>query len=411
VSDGSLLEIGPATLKEQGATPIKSGDMSYRRRDVLSLSKGNPMNYKVFTSESVAAGHPDKICDQISDAIVDEAIAANPNSKVAVETLVTKNRVVIAGEVTTTKKLRYKEIAKGVISDLGYTKKDYGFSYHSPIEVYIHHQSPEIALGVDTGGAGDQGMMFGYAVRETPTLIPLPIAIAHKLVERLDKVREEKIIPYLKPDGKSEVTLGYENGKPKLLEKVILAACHEEKIKIGELREDIFRFVVTPVLEQFHFKIFRKDLIVNGTGLWITPGPASDTGVTGRKIMVDSYGAYGRAGGGAFSGKDPSKVDRSGAYAARYVAKNIVAAKLATKVEVQLAYVIGQRDPIAKEIETFGTEKKPHKVIADFAWALLDLSVPGIIEGLRLKQPIYRKTAAYGHFGRDSFPWEKTKSK
>ncbi|OGY20939.1 MAG: methionine adenosyltransferase, partial [Candidatus Woykebacteria bacterium GWA1_44_8] len=279
------------------------------------------------------------------------------------------------------------------------------------IEVHIHQQSPEIALGVDTGGAGDQGMMFGYAVDETPELMPLPITLAHKLVERLDQAREEKDIPYLKPDGKSEVTLKYDNGKPGSLERVVLAACHEEKIKNSQLKEDLFKFVVTPVLEQFDLKILRKDLIVNGAGLWTTPGPASDTGVTGRKIMVDSYGAYGRAGGGCFSGKDPTKVDRSGAYAARYIAKNIVATGLASKVEVQIAYVIGQRNPIAKDVETFATEKKSHKVIRDFAWSLLDLSVPGIINGLNLKQPIYRETARYGHFGRNDFPWEQVVDK
>jgi S-adenosylmethionine synthetase len=369
------------------------------------------MNYKVFTSESVASGHPDKICDQISDAVVDAALAKDPNAKVAVETLVTKNRVVLAGEVTTHHtSLNYEKIARCTINDLGYTKRGFGFGSFSPIEIYVHQQSPEIALGVDTGGAGDQGMMFGYAVAETPEFMPLPISIAHKLVERLDEVREEKILPFLKPDGKSEVTIEYNKGKPVSLERVVLAACHEEKIKSAQLHEDLYKLVVTPVLGQFNLKIYQKDLIVNGTGVWTTPGPASDTGVTGRKIMVDSYGAFGRAGGGCFSGKDPTKVDRSGAYAARYIAKNIVAANLANKVEVQIAYVIGQRNPIAKDIETFGTERKPHKVIHDFAWRLLDLSVPGIINGLNLKQPIYRETARYGHFGRNNFPWEQIKT-
>jgi S-adenosylmethionine synthetase len=293
---------------------------------------------------------------------------------------------------------------------LGYTKPEFGFSDESPIEVYIHQQSPEIALDVETGGAGDQGMMFGYATAETPELMPLPITLAHRLVEQLDKVREKKIIPYLQPDGKSEVTLKYDNGQPTSLERVVLAACHEERVKNNELTEDLYNHVVVPVLKRFNLKAAKKDLApVNGGGVWITPGPATDTGVTGRKIMVDSYGAYGRAGGGCFSGKDPTKVDRSGAYAARYVAKNIVAAGLADKVEVQIAYVIAQRDPIAKDIETFGTEKKPPKVIRDFAWSLLDLSVPGITQGLNLKQPIYRKTASYGHFGRDCFPWENIK--
>jgi S-adenosylmethionine synthetase len=365
------------------------------------------MNYEIFTSESVSSGHPDKICDQISDAIVDAALSSDPNSKVGAEALVTKNRIIIAGEVTAENHLDYEKIAKDTIADLGYTKPEFGFSIFSPIEVFIHHQSPEIALEVESGGAGDQGMMFGCAVNETPNLMPLPITIAHKLVERLDTTRMEKVIPYLKPDGKSEVAVKYEGGKPVSLERVIIAACHEENISKSQLKEDLSKFVVLPVLEELGLKTPRENLIVNGEGIWITPGPATDTGVTGRKIMVDSYGAYARAGGGCFSGKDPTKVDRSGAYAARYIAKNIVAAGLADKVEVQLAYVIGRPEPIAKGIETFGTEKKPNKVISDFAWGLLDLSVPGIISGLDLKRPIYRKTSSYGHFGRYSFPWEK----
>ena len=367
------------------------------------------MHYKIFTSESVAAGHPDKICDQISDAIVDAAITYDPNAHCGIEALVTTNHVTIAGEVKIKKgaMLDYERIAREIIKDLDYINPEFGFDQKAKIDCLVHQQSQEIADDVDTGGAGDQGMMFGYAIRETPQLMPLPITLAHRLVERLDEVRTEKIIPYLKPDGKSEVTLKYDNGKPVSLERVILAACHEEKIKNNELAEDLYNHVVVPVLEQFNLKVSRKDLTVNGGGIWITPGPATDTGVTGRKIVVDSYGAYGRAGGGCFSGKDPTKVDRSGAYAARYIAKNIVAVGLADKVEVQIAYVIAQKDPIARDIETFGTEKKSPKVIHDFAWSLLDLSLPGIIKGLDLKQPIYRKTAAYGHFGRNNFPWEK----
>src|SRR3989344_8780398 len=365
------------------------------------------MNYKVFTSESVAAGHPDKICDQISDAIVDAALSQDPYSKVAVETLVTKDQVVLAGEVTTKARLDYKEITASVIRDLGYTNGLFGFSDKSPVLVKIHEQSPEISIGVGAGGAGDQGMMFGFAINETPTLMPLPISIAHALTERLDQVREQKILPYLRPDGKSEVAVTYSRGKPKSVERVILAAAHSEKIDNRQLKDDLYQHVVKPVLAKFGFKLSKKDLVVNGTGVWHIPGPTSDTGVTGRKIIVDSYGAFARVGGGAFSGKDPTKVDRSGAYAARFIAKNIVAKELAEKCEVQLAYVIGQRDPITRDIETFGTEKKPIRVIRDFAWKLLDLSVPGIIEGLNLRRPIYRETARYGHFGRDSFPWEQ----
>ena len=369
------------------------------------------MNYKVFTSESVAAGHPDKICDQISDAIVDAALSQDPYSKVAVETLVTKDQVVLAGEVTTKARLDYKEITASVIRDLGYTNGLFGFSDKSPVLVKIHEQSPEISIGVDAGGAGDQGMMFGFAINETPTLMPLPISIAHALTEKLDQVREQKILPYLRPDGKSEVTVTYSRGKPKSVGRVILAAAHSEKIDNRQLKDDLYKYVVKPVLAKFEFKLSKKDLVINGTGVWHIPGPTSDTGVTGRKIIVDSYGAFARVGGGAFSGKDPTKVDRSGAYAARFIAKNIVAAGLADKAEVQIAYVIGKKNPVAFSIETFGTEKKKLSAIEDFAKGLIDLSVLGILDTLDLRRPIYRKTAQYGHFGRDGFPWEVINSR
>jgi S-adenosylmethionine synthetase len=361
-----------------------------------------------FTSESVAAGHPDKICDQISDAVLDAALTVDPMSRVAVETLVTVNRVVMAGEVTCPKKLDYDAIARGVIRSLGYTRDMYNFSYKSPVSVYIHQQSPDIAVGVDSGGAGDQGMMFGYATRESAELMPMPIILAHRLVQRLDEVREKKILPFLRPDGKSEVKVLYENGKPKAVERVVIAVPHDPKITNEELTKKLIANVITNVLSAYHFKTPSGDhIIVNGSkGRWEVGGPASDTGVTGRKIIVDTYGAFARHGGGAFSGKDPTKVDRSGAYACRYIAKNIVAAHLADRAEVRVAYVIGQREPIDREIETFGTEKCKLSVIEDFAWKLLDMSVPGILEGLRLRRPIYRETACYGHFGRDSFPWE-----
>lgn len=361
-----------------------------------------------FTSESVAAGHPDKICDQISDAVVDAALTEDPMSRVAVETLVTVNRVVMAGEVTCAKKLEYEHIARTVIKSLGYTNGIYNFSYKSPVSVYIHQQSPDIAAGVNDGGAGDQGMMFGYATRESKELMPIPIILAHRLVQRLDEVREKKILPFLRPDGKSEVKVLYENGKPKAVERVVIAVPHDPKITNGELTQKLIAKVITPVLSAYHFQApSRSKIIVNGSkGRWEVGGPASDTGVTGRKIIVDTYGAFARHGGGAFSGKDPTKVDRSGAYGCRYIAKNIVAAGLADRAEVRVAYVIGQRDPIARDIETFGTEKKSLSVIGDFAWNLLDMSVPGILEGLNLRRPIYRETARYGHFGRDSFPWE-----
>ncbi|HEX7456077.1 MAG TPA: methionine adenosyltransferase [Candidatus Nanoarchaeia archaeon] len=370
------------------------------------------MNYKVFTSESVAAGHPDKICDQVSDALLDATLLTDPKARAGIEVLVTTNHLTIAGEVKIKNgaRINYKQIARGVIKQLGYTNSRFGFDTEAKIDVLVHEQNQEIADGVDIGGAGDQGMMFGYAVKETPTLMPLPITLAHELVKKLDEVREGRTIPYLRPDGKSEVTMEYKNGNPVSLERVVLAACHSEEVKNIQLKEDLYKFVVTPALNKFNLKVERKNLIVNGEGIWITPGPATDTGVTGRKVIVDSYGAYGRAGGGCFSGKDPTKVDRSGAYAARYIAKNIVAAGLADKVEIQIAYVIGQPQPIAKDIETFGTEKKPPRIIKDFAWNLLDLSVSGIIKGLDLQRPIYRKTAAYGHFGRNRFPWESIKN-
>lgn len=366
--------------------------------------------YKLFTSESVASGHPDKVCDQVSDAIVDAALSNDPFSKVAVETLVTKDRVILAGEVTTKGKIDYEEIAREVIADLGYTKEDLGFSHNSPVEIYIHSQSSEIAAGVGNEGAGDQGMMFGFATNETKSFMPMPIAIAHDLTEGLDKLRESGKLPYLLPDGKSEVSVSYENNRPTSVERVIMAVAHEKSIDAQELTEDLFKNLIEPTLAKFKFKIDKSKLIINGAGPWTTPGPASDTGVTGRKIVIDTYGGFARAGGGAFSGKDPSKVDRSGAYAARYLAKNIVAAGLADQVEIQVAYVIGQKEPVAKAVETFGTEKKPLSVVEDFAWNLLDLSVVDILNKLDLRKPVYRSTAAYGHFGRDSFSWEKVAS-
>jgi len=365
------------------------------------------MNYCYFTSESVCEGHPDKICDQISDSIVDNALKVDPYSRVAVETMVTKNQVSMAGEVTCTKPLNFDKIARRLIKKLSYTKKEYNFSDKSPINVYIHQQSADIALGVDKGGAGDQGMMFGYAVAETPELMPLPITLAHRLAQRVDELKKKKL-PYLRPDGKTEVTIKYEKCQPVGVERMIVAVPYDTRVSKEQLTADLYKNLVLPVLESYKQKpVNIKSLIVNGTGKWEIGGPAADTGVTGRKIIVDTYGAMSRIGGGCFSGKDPTKVDRSGAYAARYIAKNIVAAGLASRCEVQIAYVIGYKLPIAKAIETFGTETKRLKVIEDFAWKLLDLSVEGIINGLSLRQPIYQKTARYGHFGHQNYPWEK----
>lgn len=361
-----------------------------------------------FTSESVAAGHPDKICDQVSDAIVDAALSIDPKARVAVETLVTTNRIVLAGEVTVAGRLNYEKIARDTIHSLGYTNGIYNFSSHSPISVYIHEQSPDIAVGVDSGGAGDQGMMFGFACNETPEKMPLPIVLAHRIVERMDATRESRVLPFLRPDGKSEVSVSYERGKPVSIDHVVIAVPHDPEVSQAEVKKELINRVINPVLKAYGLKLGSvKDVTVNGTGKWEIGGPASDTGVTGRKIIVDTYGAFSRHGGGAFSGKDPTKVDRSGAYACRYIAKNIVAAGLADRCEVRVAYVIGRREPLAKALELFGSEHQSIASIEDFAWKLLNLSVPGILEGLNLRRPIYRDTARYGHFGRDGFPWEQ----
>jgi len=365
------------------------------------------MDYQYFTSESVAAGHPDKVCDQISDAVLDAAIKAYPKSRVAVETLVTANQVVMAGEVTCPEKLNFEKISRGVIKRLGYIDPILNFTDKSPVSVYIHQQSPDIALGADKDGAGDQGMMFGYAVKETKELMPLPIVLAHRLVEKMDQLRESGKIPCLRPDGKSEVKVRYEKGKPVAVEKVVFAAPHNQCVSKKELQKILYRKIIVPLLNSYGFSVKLGDCVLNGTGKWEIGGPATDTGVTGRKIIVDSYGGMARIGGGCFSGKDPTKVDRSGAYGARFIAKNIVANGLADRCEVQLAYVIGLAQPITIAIETFGTEKKKMRVIEDFAEKILNLSVRGIIEGLNLRQPFYEKTAAYGHFGRKEFPWEK----
>jgi S-adenosylmethionine synthetase len=366
------------------------------------------MDNYIFTSESVCAGHPDKICDSISDAILDEVLKQDAFGRVAIETLVTFNKVIIAGEITAHAKIDFEKIARTRIKDLGYIDLSFNFSDKSDIEAYVHHQSPEIARGVKTKkGAGDQGMMFGFAVNETKTLMPMPITIAHKLAQRIDEVREKKIIPYLRPDGKTQVTIEYKNGVPRNILQVVIAVPHNENVKLEQVKKDLYKQVACKVLDEFGFKINEKNLIVNGTGVWHKPGPASDTGLTGRKIIVDTYGGYAKVGGGAFSGKDPTKVDRSGAYAARFLAKNIVREKLAQKAEVRLAYFIGAKKPTMQEVETFGTAKVSEKTIKDFMSKLLDTSVEGIINGLNLQRPIYLETSTYGHFGREQFPWEK----
>jgi len=365
------------------------------------------MKYCQFASESVCAGHPDKICDQISDAILDRALSIDNNSRVAIETLVTQNKVVLAGEVTCSQKIDFENIAKKVITNLGYDKENYGFGSNSDIEIFVHQQSNDIALGVDNDGAGDQGMMFGYACSETSQLMPLPITISHELCRKMDELQFEQL-KYLRPDGKAEVVVDYENNKPIKVSKIILAKPFDIKISDQQIKSDLYNLAVLPVLEKYNLnKVSMDEVILNGTGKWEIGGPASDTGVTGRKIVVDTYGGMGRIGGGCFSGKDPTKVDRSAAYAARFLAKNVVAHNLAERCEIILAYVIGQKYPVLKDIELFGTEKKDKKDIKNFVWNLMDLSVKGIIDKLDLKKPIYGKTAAYGHFGYDQYPWEK----
>jgi S-adenosylmethionine synthetase len=364
-------------------------------------------NATLFTSESVCAGHPDKICDAISDAIVDALLAIDPSSRAGVETVAGANKIALFGEIKTTAELNYEKIVRDKVAALGYTNPAWGFSGESEFSNDIHQQSPEIALGVDQDGAGDQGMMFGYACSETPELMPLPIALAHALTRRIDVARESAELKWLRPDGKAQVTVRYENDKPVAVEKVVAAVAHSEDTSAEQVRADIIKVVIVPVLKQYGFNPPEdEDIIVNGTGLWHIPGPESDAGLTGRKIVVDTYGGYARVGGGAFSGKDPSKVDRSGAYAARYIAKNIVAAGLATKCEVGLAYVIGQPKPLMQTIETFGTATVSEEELYEFKDKLIDTSVKGITETLDLHRPIYGQTSAYGHFGKPELPWE-----
>ncbi len=362
---------------------------------------------KIFTSESVCAGHPDKICDQISDAILDEVLRHDPYGRVAVEVLAGFNKLVIAGEVTTKAPVDFEKIAREQIKRLGYTHDRYGFSYFLPIDTNVHVQSNEIAAGVDSEGAGDQGMMFGFACKETPSFMPLPITLAHELTQNIDRLRETEILSYLRPDGKSQVSVSYINEKPVGIASVVLAVPHDETVTLSQVSHDLYSLVITPTLKKYGFSISEKKIVVNGTGIWHIGGPAMDTGLTGRKIVVDTYGGYARVGGGAFSGKDPTKVDRSGAYAARYIAKNIVAHGLADKAEVRLAYCIGVKKPLMQEVETFNTAKTSIKVIKDFVAKLIDTSVRGTIEALSLRRPLYLTTASYGHFGRSVFPWEK----
>ncbi|MCM8832365.1 MAG: methionine adenosyltransferase [Candidatus Omnitrophica bacterium] len=369
-------------------------------------------NQYFFTSESVCEGHPDKICDQISDLILDEVLKQDKNGRVACETLTTRGILFIAGEITTIGYVDIPEIARNLLKEIGYTDPSYGFQYESVgIITSIQEQAPEIAMGVDKGGAGDQGMMFGYATDETPELMPLPIMLAHKLVMRLAEIRKKKIVDYLRPDGKSQVTVLYEDDKPVQVESVVISAQHNPGVSQKKIKEDIIELVINYIIPQ-ELRSKNMKIFVNPTGSFTIGGPMADTGVTGRKIIVDTYGGVGSHGGGCFSGKDPTKVDRSGSYIARYLAKNIVASGLARKCEIQIAYVIGQVEPVSLMINTKNTGVIPDSEIIKIVKENFDLSPRGIIKKLDLLRPIYRKTACYGHFGRndEDFTWEKTDS-
>lgn len=362
----------------------------------------------LFTSESVCAGHPDKICDAISDALVDAILAKDPKARTGIETVAGANQISLFGETKTTAQIDFEAIVRQKVEELGYTVPEWGFSQESTFSNDVHQQSPEIAMGVDQDGAGDQGMMFGYACKETPEYMPLPIALAHSLTRRIDEARESGELQWLRPDGKAQVTVRYEDGKPVSVEKVVAAVAHSEETTAEQVHADVVEKIIKPVFERYKFEVPSEDNItINGTGLWHIPGPESDAGLTGRKIVVDTYGGYARVGGGAFSGKDPSKVDRSGAYAARFIAKNIVAAGLAERCEVGLAYVIGQPRPLMQTIDCFGTATVSDEELHAFKEKLIDTSVKGICERLDLHRPIYSQTSAYGHFGKDGLPWEE----
>jgi S-adenosylmethionine synthetase len=365
----------------------------------------------LFTSESVTEGHPDKIADQVSDAILDACLAGDPYSRVAAETLTATGLVMIAGEITTETYVDFQSLVRGVVASIGYDNALYGFDSNTCAVISsINKQSGDIKQGVDTGGAGDQGMMFGYASDETPELMPAPISLAHKLCRRLTEVRKSGKLPYLRPDGKSQVTVEYdENGKPARIDAVVISSQHAETVSNDELHGDILKHVIQAVLPAAWLDEHTK-YHINPTGRFVIGGPMGDTGLTGRKIIVDTYGGMGRHGGGAFSGKDPTKVDRSAAYMARHIAKNIVAAKLAHKVEVQLAYAIGVAEPVSVLVETFGTGKLSATELTALIRKNFSLTPKGIIDSLNLRRPIYQKTAAYGHFGRSEpeFTWEAT---
>jgi len=364
----------------------------------------------LFTSESVTEGHPDKIADQISDAVLDAVMKDDPLGRVACETLVTTGLVVVAGEITTSTYVDFSGLAREVIRDVGYTRAKFGFDAETcGVICAINKQSPDIAMGVDTGGAGDQGLMFGFACDETPELMPMPIQLAHSLTHKLSEVRKKGTVDFLRPDGKSQVTIEYIDGRPARVDTVVISTQHSDKVSHRDLEEAVMTEVIGAVLPESMVDKKTK-YHINPTGRFVTGGPMGDAGLTGRKIIVDTYGGYSRHGGGALSGKDPTKVDRSACYMARYVAKNIVAAGLATKVEVQLAYAIGVAEPVSVMADTFGTGTIPNSQITELIRAFFKLTPKGIIETLDLRRPIFRPTASYGHFGRTGpgFTWEKT---
>jgi len=369
----------------------------------------------LFTSESVTEGHPDKICDQISDAILDDLIKQDPKSRVACETLVTTGLVLIAGEISSNGFCDFQKVVRDTVKEIGYTRAKYGFDYETCCVVSsIHEQSPDIARGVNESdeheqGAGDQGLMFGYATKETEQFMPLPITLAHQLVRRLSDVRRSKELPFLRPDGKSQVTVEYEGNVPTRVDAVVIAAQHDKKVKMQDLRKEIEETVIKKIIPA-HMLDDNTNIFINETGQFIRGGPFADSGLTGRKIIVDTYGGVGSHGGGCFSGKDPSKVDRSGSYMARYVAKNLVAAGIADKIEVQIAYAIGVPFPVSIMVDSFGTAKISEDKIKKLIRVHFNLSPKGMIKSLDLLRPIYKKTAAFGHFGREEeeFTWEKT---